>query len=52
MVTIGKKKIGKFERAGFRAGKEYPTCAKNCGVDTCMKAHLNRVKCPEYYMHC
>ena len=43
------KKVGKFERAGVRAGKEYPTCAKDCGVNKCLAVHLTHAKCEDYY---
>lgn len=46
-----KQKIGKYERAGIRAGKELPTCGKNCCSSHCIEVHLKQAKCPDYYKY-
>lgn len=48
-MMVNKTKNGNYQRAGIRAGKEYPTCAANCGSERCIEVHLKKAKCPNYY---
>jgi len=40
-----------YIKAGIRAGKEYPTCGHNCGIEKCIEVHKRKAKCPEYYKY-